>query len=390
MLLVATVGFGAILNAGTGAATIKHVSANIGNHDSRGVENTIRGSLAIASIGGGLLAIGVLGLFWFGDNSLFVRMGDPHILHVTGLAAAALVWIEQMDNVFASALRGSERYGLTARIEIAAKSGQMLLLALTLVNGRGLGTVYLVLAISAVIRMGAKMIITRSTLHLTLLSPKLSYAKEILNFSKWAWLQGLGGMVFSIADRFLVGSLLGAAALAQYSVVSQLAMQIHGLAAAGVSVVFPMVSRKRAHDPTFSIGRATAQILSANVLLCSTLALGLFLLGKPILNMWLGEHSSAGLTGLLYYLSLAYWLLALNITPYYVLLGVGKVRAIAIWVFTGGIAGLAPMIFAIRTWGLPGAGVGKLIYAIATLMLFIPLMQTLAADSRMRSRPAES
>jgi O-antigen/teichoic acid export membrane protein len=385
MLLVVTVGFGAILNAGTGAATIKHVSAEMGETDSHQLQPVIQGSLAIATTGGGLLALIIVCIFWFGDDFFFKRMGDRHLLHITGLAAGLLAWLEQIDNVFASALRGSENYGLAAKTEIGAKSLQMLALASSLLVGAGLTAVYVIILIVASARLGAKWLVTRRVLRVSKVYPRFVHVKELLHFSKWAWIQGLGGTVFSSSDRFVVASLLGATSLAQYAVVTQLAMQIHGLTAAGVSVVFPMISRKRARNPSFSIARATARIFLANAALSTSIAVVVLVFGKLILQLWLGAQMPANAGILLDYLVIAYWLLALNITPYYVLLGLGQVRIIAIWVFIGGAAGLIPMIYGISRFGLIGAGAGKLIYAIATLMLFVPMGQILLREKLARN-----
>jgi O-antigen/teichoic acid export membrane protein len=387
MLLVATVGFGAILNAGTGAATIKHVSAEIGEANSHQLQRVIQGSLAIAITGGGLLALTIVCAFWFGDDFFFERMGDRHLLHITGLAAGTITWIEQLDNVFASALRGSERYGLAAKTEIGAKSLQVLALALSLLAGAGLMTVYVIIFIVAVARLGTKFFVTRRVLKVSEAYPRFAHVKELLHFSKWAWIQGLGGTAFNSSDRFAVASLLGATSLAQYSVVTQLAMQIHGLTAAGVSVVFPMISRKRARNPSFPIARATVKIFIANAALSTSIAVVLLVFGKFVLRLWLGAQMPANAAILLDYLVIAYWLLALNITPYYVLLGLGQVRIIAIWVFIGGAAGLIPMIYGISRFGLIGAGAGKLIYAAATLMLFVPLGQILLREKLARNIP---
>jgi O-antigen/teichoic acid export membrane protein len=161
-------------------------------------------------------------------------------------------------------------------------------------------------------------------------------------------------------------------------------MQIHGLTAAGVSVVFPMISRKRALNPSLSVARATARIFLANAALSTSIAVAVLVFGKLILQLWLGAQMPANAGILLDYLVIAYWLLALNITPYYVLLGLGQVRIIAIWVFIGGAAGLIPMIYGISRFGLTGAGAGKLIYAIATLMLFVPMGQILVREKLAR------
>jgi O-antigen/teichoic acid export membrane protein len=380
MLLVATVGFGAILNAGTGAATIKHVSAEMGEANSHQLQRVIQGSLAIAITGGGLLALIIVCIFWFGDDFFFKRMGDRHLLHITGLAAGMLAWLEQIDNVFASALRGSEKYGLAAKTEIGAKSLQVLALASSLLAGAGLTAVYAIIFVVSLARLGTKYFVTRKVLRVSEAYPRFAHVKELLHFSKWAWIQGLGGTAFNSSDRFVVASLLGATSLAQYSVVTQLAMQIHGLTAAGVSVVFPMISRKRARNPSFSIARATARVLLANAALSTCVAVVLLIFGELILRLWLGAQMPANAVILLDYLIIAYWLLALNITPYYVLLGLGQIRIIAIWVFIGGAAGLAPMMYGISRFGLIGAGAGKLIYAVATLMLFVPLGQILLRE----------
>jgi O-antigen/teichoic acid export membrane protein len=384
MLLVATVGFGAILNAGTGAATIKHVSAQMGETNSRQLQPVIQGSLAIATTGGGLLALIIVCIFWFGDDFFFGRMGDRHLLHITGLAAGLLAWLEQIDNVFASALRGSENYELAAKTEIGAKSLQMLVLALSLLVGAGLTAVYVIIFIVSLARLGVKWSVARRVLKVSKAYPRFVHVRELLHFSKWAWIQGLGGTVFNSSDRFVVASLLGATSLAQYAVVTQLVMQIHGLTAAGVSVVFPMISRKRALNPSLSVARATARIFLANAALSTSIAVAVLVFGKFILQLWLGAQMPANAGILLDYLVIAYWLLALNITPYYVLLGLGQVRIIAIWVFIGGAAGLIPMIYGISRFGLTGAGAGKLIYAIATLMLFVPMGQILVREKLAR------
>jgi O-antigen/teichoic acid export membrane protein len=389
MLLVATVGFGAILNAGTGAATIKHVSAEMGEPNSHQLQRVIQGSLAIAITGGGLLALIIVCIFWFGDVFFFEKMGDRHLLHMTGLAAGMLVWLEQLDNVFASALRGSEKYGLAAKTEIGAKSLQVLALASSLLAGAGLMTVYAIIFVVSLARLGVKYFVTRKVLRVSEVYPRFTHVKDLLHFSKWAWIQGLGGTAFNSADRFVVASLLGATSLAQYSVVTQLAMQIHGLTAAGVSVVFPMISRKRARNPSFSIARATARTFFANAALSTSVAVALLIFGKLILRLWLGTQMPANAGILLNYLIVAYWLLALNITPYYVLLGLGQIRIIAIWVFIGGTAGLIPMIYGISRFGLLGAGAGKLVYAIATLILFAPLGRILLRERLARIRPQD-
>lgn len=142
MLLTATVGFGGVLNAGTGAATIKAISAGIGRDESGYIEGMIRVSLAIAILGGGVLAMTAFSVFWFAGPTLLSRMGDPALIRLTGVAAAALIWLEQLDNVFSSAMKGAEQFGQAARVEIASRTTQIIAAALILLMWPKLWALY--------------------------------------------------------------------------------------------------------------------------------------------------------------------------------------------------------------------------------------------------------
>lgn len=375
MLLTATVGFGGVLNTGTGAATIKAISTGIGRAGRGDIEHTVRASLAIAMLGGGILAFLVFCVFWFAGGTLLARMGAPTQVQLTGAAAALLIWLEQLDNVFSSAMKGAEQFGQAARIEIAAKTMQILAGALVLLWWPALWALYVALLIVAVLRLLAKMAIATRLLVLSDLRPSLAGTAEILRFAKWGWLQGVGGVLFGVADRMLVGSLLGAASLTYYSIASQLAMQIHAVSAAGVSVIFPMVSRRLEGGHHFSLWRVTKLTTAGNLLLSSFIASMLLLFGPMILRGWIGPDSAHPTAQILPWLVIAYWILASNVVPYYLLLGMGRVRFVGLTVLGSGVFAVIGMYFSINGLGLPGASAGRAIYALLSLALIFPLVR---------------
>ena len=384
MLLTATVGFGGVLNAGTGAATIKAISAGIGRNESGYNEGTIRVSLAIAILGGGVLAMAAFSVFWFAGPTLLSRMGDPALIRLTGVAAAALIWLEQLDNVFSSAMKGAEQFGQAARVEIASRATQIIAAALILLMWPKLWALYAALLVVAVFRLLAKVTIARRILGIVSLRPTLVGAKQILHFAKWGWLQGVGGMLFSVADRILVGSLLGASSLTYYSIASQLAMQIHAVSAAGLSVIFPKVSRKLEGSGHFSLWRVTKLTMIGNLLFSSFLAFVLIFLGPTILQNWIGKAAAAPTAQILPWLVAAYWVLALNVVPYYILLGMGKIRFVGLTVLSCGIIGVITMYFAIASEGLLGAPAGRGMYAVLSLALAFPLARHFQHERRIR------
>lgn len=377
MLLTATVSFGGILNTGTGAATIKAISAGLGGAVGINPERTVRASLALAILGGGALAFLVFAVFWFAGSTWLARMGDPVLVQLTGAAATLLLWLEQLDNVFSSAIKGAEQFGQAARIEIVAKTAQIVAGALILLWWPELWALYASLIFVAVLRLLAKMNIAKRLLGLSKLSPSLVGTSSLLHFAKWGWLQGVGGVLFGVADRMLVGSLLGAASLAYYSIASQLALQIHAVTAAGMSVIFPKVSRKLEAGGRFSLWRVTKVTTMANLLLSSSIALVLILLGPMILSNWIGSTAAAPTAEVLPWLVVAYWVLALNVVPYYILLGMGRIRFVGVTVVISGVAAAIAMYVAVSKLGLAGAPTGRVIYAILSLALIYPLARYL-------------
>jgi len=382
MLLTATTAFGGVLNTGTGAATIKAVSAAIGrNGDLNGTQSVVRASLAIAILGGGALGVIVFAIFTLFGTSLLGQMNLLEFVRQTGLAAALLIWLEQLDNVFGSTLKGAEYFGIAARVEIISKSAQVAVSALVLWVWPSLSALYLSLIIVAVLRLCAKFIIVRMKFGYTQLMPSFEGVSEILNFAKWGWLQGVGSVLFGVADRMLVGSLLGATNLTYYSIASQLAMQIHAASAAGLSVIFPKISRKLEGKESFSLGRVMKFTMAGNLVLSTFLAGILLIFGPQILILWIGPDAAASTATILPWLSVAYWVLALNVVPYYVLLGLGRVRFVGLTVLASGVLSVVAMYLSIVSFGLLGAPLGRGVYALFTLVLVLPLWRYAGAAS---------
>jgi O-antigen/teichoic acid export membrane protein len=374
MLLGSIMGVGGILSVGTGTATIKNISAGLGQADMRDVEITIRSSLAIALIGGGALAALMFGVFWFAGHTFFEKMGDQSVIGETAGVGVLLAWIEQIDNVFASALKGAEQFGRAARIEMASKTAQIITSVLAVWAWGSLTALYIALTLVAVARLITKLFMVKRYFDLATMRPTFANVVDILHYAKWGWLHGVGGVLFSVADRLLIGSFLGATSLSYYSVASQLAQQIHSLPAAGLSVLFPKISRKLESDPKFSLWRVTMIAIMANAFLTSTLAIVLLVFNYNILSLWLGKPTASASTEVLWYLTIAYWILAANIVPHFVLLGLGKMRFVALSNLAAGVALVVVMYFALPSQGLAGVGLARIAYGIVSLIVFIPII----------------
>lgn len=375
MLLTATVAFGGILNAGTSAAVIKEVAAGCGGHGGTKVEGTVRSALAIAITSGGVFAAIVALVFTFFGQTLFARMGDQSLVLLTGIAAAGLGWMEQVENVFVSALKGAELFGRAAGIEMAGRTIQIIAAVIGITVWPSLAAVYISLIVIGILRLAVKARAVRRSLGLSSLRPVSVGTQQLLEYARWGWMQGAGGVLFSVADRMLIGSVLGAASLTHYSVATQLAQQIHGLSAAAFSVVAPKVSRCMTLNDGASLRYIAKIAIRANYLASSALALALWFFGKSILSVWLGESVAEASAQVLRYLTVAYWLLAINVAPHFVMLGIGKIRVLSITNLAAGVASLVAMVALAHSFGLIGVALARILYGAVILLNLLPLAE---------------
>lgn len=382
MLFTATVSFGAVLNIGTGAAIIKAVSALSVEERGRRFPEVVSGALGIALLGGGVLASVVVAFFWLGADGYLLKLGDPLSVMLTGAGAAGIAWLEQIDNVFASAIKGSERFQIAAKTEMAGKFLQLIAVLACGLGGAGLYALYISFYAATFARLLLKARVTNEVSPMRLLKPRFSGHGELLHYSKWGWLQGVGSITFSVADRFIVGGALGVEKLASYSLALQLAIQVHALVAAMFSAVFPAISRQQSSFGRFRITRLAAMLFALNLIISTVLALPLYLFPHEILSLWVGRTQAAASWECLRLLAVAYWILSLNVTPHFVLLGLGRMRFVALSNVAGGAVAMAACFELIRMDGINGAALAKIGFGLAVSANFLPVLKTIWKEKR--------
>src|SRR6202012_318712 len=121
----------------------------------------------------------------------------------------------------------------------------------------------------------------------------------LFSFGCFSWLQGIIGLLTGKADRFLVGYLLGTQALTYYSISVQAAVPIHGIASAGLQILFPYIAARLGILSITAMRRKFALAFVANAAVVALLAAPIILGGHLILRLWLGQDFAAHATGAL-------------------------------------------------------------------------------------------
>lgn len=375
MLVVAFTALGGATNLGMGAATIKFVSEGRGAGDLGRVQEVVQQTLGFALAAGALVCTLLLVGAPYLTESFFSEMGEPAKVTAALRIGAIALLLQQAELVFSAALKGSERFDVAAKIEIVMRlfllsvnllaawywrDALALLLAL-------LGTMFL----SCIIRgYWASRVVGKAVWM-----PRFGTAgvQRLFGFAGWSWVQSMASALFQVCDRLIVGAMLGASALAAYTVCTQLAQQVHALPAAAMAFLFPLISRRIGAGNTSGARRLRQIGVAANLAVVAVLGVILGFGSELILSIWMGEAFSSGNSSLFVWIVVAYALVAVNVAAHYLLMGHGDVQFLSIVGIVGGAASLLAMYILIPSFGLLGAAWGRALYGLVSMLAFARL-----------------
>lgn len=380
VLASATVTSGFLLSAGFGDAALKYISTYRGNHDHAGTERIIRTLLGINLVLGitvaALLALFIPPLVAHLPNvSASLQISYQHALEI----GCVLLVVKVVESVFICAQRAFERYDIAARFTIATRIVTIGAAVIIAALGRGTVAIMLSTLLVALISVVLQAFTVWRHLAIHSLLPSLHPAsmKELFSFGAFSWLQGLVGLFTGQADRFLVGYLLGTHALAYYSICVQAAMPIHGIAAAGLQVLFPyLASRLRVLSNT-ALRQKFAAAFAANIALVAILAFPVIFGSRYILSYWLDPNFAAHASLTLSITACGFALLGLNVTGFYMLMAMGRIKLLVFVNTVGAAVMLVAITLLAPRFGIAGAAAGRLLFGPIVCIIYIPLRNAL-------------
>lgn len=376
MLVLALASIGPMATLGAGTATIKHVSADLGAGRRGDAIAVVRAAASVTLLGGGALLLVSLISGRLAAGTFFARMGDARTVGNALSVGVLILALQELDNVFSSALRGAQRFDLTAKIELV---GRFAWGGVTLSLARVFGSAIAVLAGMACLT--SLKLIFRALMASRVLNGRCWSAstdpvqvRRVISFGKWQWVQS-GGVVFlATLDKLLVGAWFGAPDLARYSICLQVAQATHVLPSAAMQVAFPWLSTKVARGHQIVGSTLVRQALVSGAC-CLLLPLILFLAGRQVLTLWLGASFAQTNVQLLCVLLVAYGLLAFNVPAHYLLLGLGRVRFLSLSNLAAGTVVAATSVV-VAPLGLTAFAAAKLAYGPVTFVNYEVIRRT--------------
>ncbi|MDX3905546.1 MAG: lipopolysaccharide biosynthesis protein [Pigmentiphaga sp.] len=368
-MILAVAGFGSLANLGASVTATKLVAEKAhepgGAYHGAGVASALI-FCALATVAlVALLATSALALAWpqlrFGETALYTLLP----------AALAVYLAQQVDQLYAGALKGRERFQATALCECCGRLAAMALACLAAWFTQSALWTAAAQALGIVLSGGVKMVIfARHEGHYWVKPiPDRAAMASAFRFSRWSWLHGVSALAFGSLDRVVIGSLLGPSALALYAVGVQIGQTTHTCAVAVFQKAMPRVNQLRVAPPhPGAAGIEIRRLLRWNLALSVGATALLLALSQPLLKLMLGADQVAGQQITFDLLILASGMLSMNAAAHFSLLGLGNGRAVALLNGLGGMTMLGLMAALSGPVGQNAAAIGRMAYAMVTLV----------------------
>ncbi|OZI59598.1 lipopolysaccharide biosynthesis protein [Bordetella genomosp. 11] len=377
-MIMALAGFGNVANLGAAVTGTKLVSERLhergGAMRGAGVSFSLVGCALIFVVALALLAWG--GVSWLWPDATFGGIA----VSTLALPALAVYLSQQFDQLFTGCLKGREAFATTALCEVG---GRLTAYTVTCSVAMLTGSPTLASLTQACGLLATGLV----KMHLFARREGHYFVRPLLDrramgaafrFSRWSWFNSLSAVAFGSVDRILVGSLLGPATLAIYTVGAQVGQMIHTASVAIFQKTMPRISHLAAGaDGERAVSKEVRRLMAVNLALSlfgTALALAI---SGPALSLMLGHAYTPGHLATFRLLIVAAGLLSLNVVAHFSLLGMGNSRAVAVLNGLAGVSMVCVLFLLVAPVGEIAAGWARIAYSVTTLYgIYLALRQS--------------
>jgi O-antigen/teichoic acid export membrane protein len=275
------------------------------------------------------LALGICGALLFRLISkqllsYYIKVPDDLVVEIDRALpwAALLIPLTIANSVFVATLEASERFfKLNVLQTIGSATYQLLTLAavasiapridVAIIAGTiGRLVTILLIAISAVQIIGVS--------HFARFNGQV--AAKLFRYGGWVALAGIIGPFLTSIDQFVIGSMIGAQAVAYYSVSSSAASRANIIPVSLSRALFPRLSQHKLEDAKDLTMTAMAIVANTTAGLYS----GAILLASPAFQLWLGEEFGSQAGPLAEILVVGMWFIGIAYFPFVMLQAQGR------------------------------------------------------------------
>jgi O-antigen/teichoic acid export membrane protein len=373
--LTAVIGVFGVAEAGLPTTVTLFLARDISQQDREGAGTTVTMSFIAIFF---LASLGLLLLYLGSEKISRILVGlsqQQYQTLTTALRIGAIIFFSRTLQQFAiGVIQAYEKYqllNLIVTLQVAISNAVLIAIA---ANRSGIVVMATWLAIAGSISAIILFAISfRNLSHSNIgLAWNPSRVTQILRFSATSFFTALGGLLFSQADRLVVGYVLGPSHLGFYSAVTGVAVQINTVSSMPVQPLLPRVSSLYAQlsENAAAIRDILATALRLNTVVALSMSLVLFVFAGEIAR-FLSIPDLAESVLSIRIAAVVYGALSINAVGYWLLLGTrGNVECM--WIhLASGLLALSSIYIGAKAAGATGAIVGNFGYCLVWLLTVV-------------------
>jgi O-antigen/teichoic acid export membrane protein len=385
IVCIAAVSTGGIIASGFGDANIQYVATQRERGNLPAVEQAVRSMLAINLLLGAVMA--AIGFAVAPTLSRHVVGGDGGLYEASLWSlriASVSMLVRAVESVCISTQRAFERYGAAVRISILVRVLTIFLAAVTTWSRFGVASIMVSTLVLMMAGTAVQLIQLKRLAGASSLLPTFDHeaCAALFGFGVFSWLQAVSGVIFSQADRLILGASVGAASLTSYALCVQMAQPIYGITAAGLHFLFPYLAGRKEAEHTEHLRKAIAVSMAVNLVFVLVAGGAELSLGQAFLRKWVGNDIASASVPVLAPVVWSFSLLGLAVTGYYAMLAFRRVHLVTALNLAGGAAMLLLTVWLLPRMGVRGVAVARLVYGAVALGVYLPLMRIVFFELR--------
>lgn len=326
---------------------------------------TALGLNALFGVLGGAVLYGIAGF----ALARFFKM--PEFLRVEVLSTlpwlAATVPLATVSGVFVGALEGRERFAAVNGLQVfGGILFQAVPLAVAYVHGPELTWIIPAAVLARGFSLLPLAIVSARAVPLRFTSgPRRRLVRPLVGYGGWVTVTSLATPILDTLDRLLIGGVLGAAAVAYYTVPAEVSSRFRILPGALARSLFPRMSSQSA-DEASQQGSESLSVLAA--IMTPLIIVGILVI-RPFLGIWIGHKFAVRAAPVGELILVGMWINSLAFLPYTQLQAQGRPDLVAKFHLLEIVPFIGLLWFGVSTLGLVGAALAYTIRIAADAAL---------------------
>jgi len=193
--------------------------------------------------------------------------------------------------------------------------------------------------------------------------------KVMFTFGIYMMAINLGATLLHNLDKVMVGWIMGSEGVAYYSIPAQIAFKIHTGLALIVSFIFPLSSEAQSVGDSPTLRNIFLQGMRLIMLVDGLMMVFLGTFAHQILSIWIDPGFALSSAPILVFTSIGYFIFALSIIPFNMLVGMGYPRQMAVLNTLAAISVVLGLMVGLSVSGLIGGSIGVVIGMCAMIAL---------------------